>query len=400
MSSDSEPRDPSEHHYVEQLRRGVARLHFEGGLEPRFRRFYRRFCLTHVRFGLGITLPLLALGGFLNSQLYAAAGPALEINLLGLLLSFLAGGGLLLHFSLDRQGRHLPELMAALLLLAAGLHLWTRCAYAEQGLSYPYSTESYAAVLIFLLSGLRFRPALAVATVWVAQVPLFQWLYPQPAENLVETAYNFTAVGLLAAGAGYAQEYLARINYLLTKMSHHRSEHDALTGVLNRRGFNERLGELLRQARRERKPLTLLLLDIDQFKQYNDRYGHPAGDRALTAVAQALRRHATRRGFDFVARLGGEEFVVVWYNADASAAARLAESARARIEKLAIAHQDSACGLLTISGGCLSLTVDEETQAESLLEAADEALYEAKRGGRNRVRLASWHGPVLNAGIA
>ncbi|TAM22096.1 MAG: GGDEF domain-containing protein, partial [Nevskiaceae bacterium] len=243
-------------------------------------------------------------------------------------------------------------------------------------------------------------PALAVALAWAAQVLLFQALYPQPAADLVETLYNLAAVGLLAGGAGYAQEYLARVNYLLTKMSHHRSEHDALTGVLNRRGFNERLDDLLRQARRERKPLALLLLDIDYFKQYNDRYGHPQGDRTLTAVAQSLRRHATRRGFDFVARLGGEEFVVVWYNADANAAARLAEGARARVEKLGIVHPDSAGGHLTISAGCLSLMVDGETQAESLLEAADEALYEAKRGGRNRVRLARWNGPALNAGTA
>lgn len=391
----------SEHDYVEQLRRGVGWLRFEGELEPDFRRFYRRFCLTHVRFGLGITLPLLALSGLLNSQLYAASGgPALTINLLALLISFLGLGALLLYFSLDREGHRLPELMAVAMTVGAGLHLMTRCKFAEQGLHYAYSTESYATLLIFLLSGLRFLPALLVALVWLAQVLLFQWLYPQTVENLAETLYNLTAVGLLAAGAGYAQEYLARINYLLTKMSHHRSEHDALTGILNRRGFNQRFDELLRQARRERKPLALMLIDVDYFKRYNDRYGHPQGDRALTAVAQSLRRHAARRGFDFAARLGGEEFAVVWYNTDADAAARLAEATRARIEKLGLPHADSALGHLTISAGCLSLMVDADTQAEHLLDAADEALYEAKRSGRNHVRLARWSGPVLSAGIA
>ena len=393
--------EPSDRDYAEQLRRGIAGLGFEGELEPRFRRFYRRFCLTHVRFGLGITLPLLALSGLLNSQLYLPeGGPALTVNLLSLLLSFLGSAGLLLYFALDRQGRRLPELMATLLLLGAGLHLWTRCAFAEQGVPYPYSTESYAALLIFLLSGLRFLPALAVALVWLAQALLFQRLYPQDPQTVAQTLYNLAAVGLLAAGAGYAQEYLARVNYLLAKMSHHRSEHDALTGALNRRGFNERFEELLRQARREQKPLALMLIDVDYFKRYNDHYGHPEGDRALTAVAQSLRRHAARRGFDFAARLGGEEFAVVWYNVDAGAAAKLAESTRARIEKLGLAHADSPSGTLTISAGCLSLRVAADTQAEQLLEAADEALYEAKRGGRNQVRLARWSGPVLSAGTA
>lgn len=391
----------SERHYVEQLRRGVGWLRFEGELEPDFRRFYRRFCLTHVRFGLGITLPLLALSGLLNSEVFAVqGGSALRLNLMVLLVSFLGLTGLLLYFSLDREGRRLPELMAGTMILGAGLHLLTRCKFAADGMNYPYSTESYATLLIFLLSGLRFLPALLVALVWLAQALLFQSVHPQPAAQFAQMLYNLTAVGLLAAGAGYAQEYLARVNYLLTKMNHHRSEHDALTGILNRRGFNQRFDELLRQARRERKPLALMLIDIDYFKRYNDRYGHPQGDRALTAVAQNLRRHAARRGFDFAARLGGEEFVVVWYNADAQAAARLSENTRARIEKLAITHADSASGTLTISAGCLSLIVDEDTRAEQLLEAADEALYEAKRSGRNHVRLARWTGPVLSAGIA
>ncbi|ROH91873.1 GGDEF domain-containing protein [Stagnimonas aquatica] len=390
----------NESDYVEQLHRGVGWLRFEGELEPGFRRFYRRFCLTHVRFGLGITLPLLALNGLLNSEVYVPDGPALILNLLTLLVSFLGLGGLLLHFSFDREGRRLPELMAGAMIAGAGLHLLTRCKFAEQGLHYPYSTESYATLLIFLLSGLRFLPALLIALVWLAQALLFQWMYPQDTPELAQMAYNLTAIGLLAAGAGYAQEYLARVNYLLAKMSHHRSEHDALTGVLNRRGFNERFEELLRQARREQKPLALMLIDVDHFKHYNDRYGHPEGDRALTAVAQSLRRHAARRGFDFAARLGGEEFAVVWYNVEAGAAGKLAESTRARIEKLGIAHADSPGGTLTISAGCLSLTVTADTQREQLLEAADEALYEAKRGGRNQVRLARWSGPVLSAGTA
>ena len=393
--------EPTERDYSAQLRRGVARLRFEPELELRFRRFYRKYCLTHVRFGLGIGLPLLLIAALLNSHLFLPlGGPALGFSLAALGVTALGMALLLYGFARDREGKQLPELMGGALVIGAGLHLLTRCLFAEQQLHYPYDTESYALVLIFLLSGLRTLPALLVALVWIGQLLLFNFLYPQPPGELARLLFSTLGIGLLAGGAGYAQEYLARVNFLLSRLNRHRSEHDVLTGVLNRRGFNERFEELLRQSRRERRPFALFMLDVDFFKKYNDRYGHLLGDRALAAVASSLRRHAARRGFDFVARLGGEEFAVVWYDVTAVAAGKLAEQARLRIEKLGIEHADSPHRRLTISGGCVALVADAETDAEEVMAAADAALYASKRAGRNRVEQARWSGPVLAPGTA
>lgn len=393
--------EPTERDYSDQLRRGFAWQRFEPALEARFRRFYRKYCLTPVRFGLGTSLPLLLVAAVLNVQLFLPDGdPAQTFSLLALGASGLGMALLLYGFARDREGLQLPELMGGTLVIAAGLHLLVRCQFAEHGLHYPYDTECYALVLIFLLSGLRTGPALAVALVWVGQLLVFNGLYPQPPAELARLLYTTLGVGLLAGGAGYAQEYMARVNFLLSRINRYRSEHDVLTGVLNRRGFNERFDDMLRQSRRDQRPFALLMLDIDFFKKYNDRYGHPAGDRALAAVAGSLRRHSARRGFDFVARLGGEEFAVVWYDVTAAAAAKLAEQTRARIEKLGIEHADSPHRRVTISGGCVWLVADDEARAEDVIAAADEALYASKHAGRNRVQAQSWVGPVLPPGTA
>ena len=393
--------EPTERDYREQLDRGFARLVFAPELETRFRRFYRKYCLTPVRFGLGTSLPLLALAVLLNLRLYLPdGGEALQLSLMALGASGLGMALLLYVFIRDREGRQLPELMGGALVLAAGAHLMVRNQFAASGVPYPYDTESYALVLIFLLSGLRLRPALGVAAVWVGQLLTFNLLHPQPPGEQARLLYTTLGIGLLAGGAGYAQEYMARVNFLLSRLNRYRSEHDVLTGVLNRRGFNERFDELLRQSRREQKPIALLLLDVDFFKKYNDRYGHTMGDRALAAVAGSLRRHAARRGYDLAARLGGEEFAVAWYDVDQTAALRLAEQARARIEKLGIEHGDSPHRWLSFSAGVVSLIADVDTTAEAAVSAADRALYAAKRAGRNRVEPGQWTPQELPLGGA
>ena len=393
--------DPTERDYREQLDRGFAWLEFEPELETRFRRFYRKYCLTPVRFGLGTSLPLLGLAILLNLRFYLPeGGVALQLSLLALGGSLVGMALLLYGFARDREGRQLPELMGGALVIAAGAHLLVRNQFAAGGHHYPYDTESYALVLIFLLSGLRLRPALAVALVWIGQLLLFNLLHPQPPAEQARLLYTTPGIGLLAGGAGYAQEYMARVNFLLSRLNRYRSEHDVLTGVLNRRGFNERFDELLRQSRREQKPVGLLMLDVDFFKKYNDRYGHILGDRALAAVGSTLRRHAARRGHDLAARLGGEEFAVAWYDVDQTAALRLAEQTRARIEKLGIEHGDSPHRGLSVSAGVVSLIADADTPAEAAVSAADRALYAAKRAGRNRVEPGQWTPQELPLGGA
>ncbi|MDI3280556.1 MAG: sensor domain-containing diguanylate cyclase [Bacillota bacterium] len=161
---------------------------------------------------------------------------------------------------------------------------------------------------------------------------------------------------------------------------------DGLTGLLNRRSFDEALVRELHRAARYRLPLSLILLDVDHFKHYNDQNGHPAGDGLLQAVAQLISRQV--RAVDVVARYGGEEFALILPETSGSAAVLLAE----RIRK-AVAQQDfpggsrQPCGRVTVSLGVAAYP-DSATTAEGLLHEADQALYRAKAGGRNRVEAA------------
>jgi diguanylate cyclase (GGDEF)-like protein len=164
----------------------------------------------------------------------------------------------------------------------------------------------------------------------------------------------------------------------------HLSEHDVLTGLLNRRGFDHRLAEAIALARREQSALTLILCDLDHFKAYNDALGHPAGDACLTSVAELIRQICRRPG-DHAARYGGEEFALILPTTPKSGAMTLARAIRRVFEGAAIPHPASATAPhVTLSGGITTCVPDDATTADGMLTRADHALYVAKEKGRNR----------------
>ncbi|WP_442955595.1 sensor domain-containing diguanylate cyclase [Paraburkholderia sp. MPAMCS5] len=159
---------------------------------------------------------------------------------------------------------------------------------------------------------------------------------------------------------------------------------DSLTGLHNRRTLGEILEREWRRAQRMRSMFSLLFVDIDRFKAYNDTYGHQAGDDALAAVARCIGENI-RRPADTAARYGGEEFIVVLPDTMPEGASVIAEKIRAAISDLAIEHAGSEYGRVTASIGSASWTPDQETDVRTVLKAADQALYEAKVAGRNKV---------------
>lgn len=164
---------------------------------------------------------------------------------------------------------------------------------------------------------------------------------------------------------------------------------DALTGVANRRHFDRSLDRELRRARRDNQPLSLIFLDLDEFKRFNDTYGHARGDEVLRRVAQTL-NETFRRGGDFVARYGGEEFAVVLPGVDARRAALYAERLRRRIWRLSIPYEvGEITDRVTISGGVATVSPGMIVTSEQLLRAADKALYRAKCLGRNQIASAA-----------
>lgn len=164
---------------------------------------------------------------------------------------------------------------------------------------------------------------------------------------------------------------------------------DGLTGVANRRRFDESLQTEWRQCLRQRTPLGLLLLDVDHFKLYNDHYGHQAGDACLQVLARTLLKHIGRP-HDLLARYGGEAFVCLLPHTDAPGSQAKAEALRQAVMELGLPHQRSpVTGVVTLSIGVVSWVPTDQTTSEQMLLAADEALYAAKRAGRNRIACAS-----------
>jgi diguanylate cyclase (GGDEF)-like protein len=179
-------------------------------------------------------------------------------------------------------------------------------------------------------------------------------------------------------------ERLAEMNRELERLS----VTDSLTGLANRRSFNEYLHREWLREQRTKKPFSVIMIDIDHFKKYNDRYGHLEGDVCLQKVAWAL-QSALCRGGDLLARYGGEEFIAILPHTDEQGAADLAAAFHARIRELAIHHETSpVASTVTISVGIASVVPNRSLSPSQVVAMADEALYQAKQAGRNQSVIA------------
>jgi len=238
---------------------------------------------------------------------------------------------------------------------------------------------------------------LALAIVWTrGRTVLQSWLIVAltaaalDAQITVAGSYRYTLGWYLArlliicSAAAVLSAYLRQIHVLFAKLSD-LSMVDGLTGLPNRRFFEERLDVAIRAASRTRRPLALLLADVDGFKQFNDTYGHLAGDETLKAVAATLRGTALRPG-DVVARWGGDEFVAVLPETDLEGAYLVAERLRLAVAALLIAHRraPTPAGVVTVCVG-VALLDERDARMATLLARADAALYRVKQDGRNAV---------------
>jgi diguanylate cyclase (GGDEF)-like protein len=250
----------------------------------------------------------------------------------------------------------------------------------------PLAQPSGRAARLRSTSGLLIAALLAVVGLLAYVLGL---LIARPLGRLTAAAAKVAAgdlsVELPAAGVGELG-YLTRVfNTLVARLRERESQAelerlsvtDALTGLYNRRHLMGTLATEVQRSQRLRRPFSVLMADVDHFKQYNDTHGHPAGDAALARIAEILRK--TTRGVDCVARYGGEEFVVMLLETSVGTAAVVAERIRAQV-----ASEQFAGGRITVSIGVAECPIHGATP-ESLIESADAALYEAKDSGRDRV---------------
>jgi len=238
----------------------------------------------------------------------------------------------------------------------------------------------------FLVFGLRFRTAAVTVAMTLAVYTVAAVIFGLAAPLILRSCILLLAVAGACGVVARTLERSARARFLETHAMATLAQQDALTGVKNRRVFDEELERLWQRAADRECVIAVLLADVDHFKAYNDRYGHQGGDRALRRVAQVLQTFVTRPQ-DLLVRYGGEEFAVLLFDVDAVEVEKLAERMRKAVVALALEHRDSGVEVVTISIGVAIVEPSLERRARGAVQLADEALYQAKTRGRNRVEV-------------
>ena len=371
---------------AEQLRRGFRWLRFVPGLETTYRAEQFRGDLKFLRINLGIiSLSLLVI-----FQVEHVVMPAISGVLPGYLRFGVMVPTLLLAFALTfvpRAETWYPRVMAALLPVALMAIAWVGLWAWGLGENRLFVRLIIATIATYFLFGLPFRSALVANLIAVGFYAVAATAVAMPTLEQVNYLCMLFVANMMCAAAGYKMEHTRRTAWLEAQLLDEFAQRDGLTGIYNRRRFDEHLADVWQQGVRERRPIALLFADIDHFKAFNDRYGHQAGDEAMKAVAAVLAQFA-RRPLDLVARYGGEEFAIVLYDTTQAQAVEVAEQLIEAVRGLGIPHQDSgAAPLLTISVGAACVVPVAGRSCAGLVQLVDQALYAAKDGGRNRSQL-------------
>ena len=370
--------------YAEQLNQGFPRLRFNGLLEKEFRDFYLAQNLPRGRLAVLIALiPLLAvtLIEFLVEP--SSSPPRPTLLRLAVLLPVLLGMAIAMHLPLARRWY---TQIAATSITLAGFVITYICHVASlSGASYLLSGLVLVVLYACLFLGLFFKVATAVGGLLVVWHLAAGFAVGLPADQLWYSAAILGTAAVTASLTTYKLEFALRTNFLETRLLHELAERDGMTGLYNRRIFDDHAKRVWRQSRREGQTLEIVFVDIDDFKVYNDLYGHQAGDDCLKKVAETIARCA-KRPFDFTARYGGEEFVLLLYGPPGDYARSLPEQIRRDVLELAIPHEGSrVANVVTVSVGVAAAAPRSGRSLTGAIQIADEALYQAKQEGRNRV---------------
>lgn len=241
------------------------------------------------------------------------------------------------------------------------------------------------AFFFYFMIGLRFREAVFANLIVFAALAIAAVASSMVTTTSTYLLFTLFCANLIGLFGSYALEYANRTAFLEHRQLSEVATHDGLTALLNRAAFEDQIRRVWQQAQRDRQTVAVIMIDIDCFKRYNDRYGHIAGDECLRRVSNALRDAARRRPLDFVARYGGEELVAVLYGADKSYGESISRSLLSAVRELQIPHAGSeAQPYVTVSVGVVSVDAYRMASHDAAIEYADQALYAAKNQGRDR----------------
>jgi diguanylate cyclase (GGDEF)-like protein len=367
---------------VTERRPGMFRLRFSRFVEGEFRRVYAESNYPKTR-------PILIIGAaaIFLALIFAVMRDNLSwptaAFMLGVLLPTLMAA-LVMSYKEGSHGAY--QALLALTALWIGLVCTSITVRASMhGAPYYFGAEVAWIFLVWLVLGLHFWNAALIA-VTISSIyawGMLSWQFPL--QEVVFSGLTLLAVNIIGAYCCFQLESAVRRAFLESRMLNDLAERDGLTGLYNRRRYDKDVEKLWRQSRRDQSQLTLLLVDIDHFKGFNDLYGHQAGDDALKQVAEVIAMCA-QRPLDFAARFGGEEFALVLYGPAQDFGREIPEMLRRSVEELRIPHAESTTGpWLTVSVGVAIVSPGNERSLAGAIQLADEALYQAKEEGRNRV---------------
>jgi diguanylate cyclase (GGDEF)-like protein len=369
---------------VRQLQAGFPWLTFAPNLEAEFRRSHLDESIGHLRanlvLGLLIAIAFAAMDALvLGHRLNRVPGLINVLAIIPVLSAVLAAS-----FSPRRHRIHAPLTIVALTLYGL-CQIAIQIIAAKGGAGFLFPTMILTAMYVYFMAGLIFYHSIAVNVVILIVYLGAMTVLQRSGPELEFSALALVAANLIGASVVYMHEKTSRMRFLEAGLLREMVARDGLTGISNRRMFDQHIQRAWQQAVRARQRVAVLLVDIDCFKNYNDRYGHQAGDECLRAVAGTLSQCA-RRPLDFVARYGGEEFAVVLFEASREYVAEVLIGIQRSIAELNIPHEASiVASRLTVSIGAAYVLPSAGRTHEGLVQLADEALYNAKEQGRNRV---------------
>lgn len=368
--------------YSEQLKKGFRRLRFIDILEPEFRRYYLEQNAEKSRLVVGFSLSVIVLAAVVANM--TGSDPMFTMESIALfVMAPVLLCTLVLSYSNQRNIYNIMVVVSALVIGVSGTMVNLHA--SEAGMSYYFAAQTGWIFMVWLVLGIQFQTTARVCLIITLTYMTAAVSAGLPTDQLLFEGFMLGAVNLIGSYSAYQLEYSARQMFLESKLLAELAERDGLTSLYNRRSFDQYSKRVWRQSRRERDQLTIMMIDIDRFKDYNDMYGHQAGDDALKQVAGII-GESVQRPLDMAARFGGEEFSLILYGPANSYGHDLPERLRKQVEELSIIHEGAPeTGYLTVSIGVAIIHPGASRSLAGSIQMADQALYEAKDSGRNRV---------------
>jgi len=397
--SDTNRLSPPRSAYEAELERGLVALRFPAALEREFRKLHLMRVASRVRAWQAVLLVVVVVSSIYRLGMLGGFGLNFETLLrCGVLLPACVAMSAAAWSQKYTTVYMRTALFGSMVMSVAASALVAQLVGEGSGSAIAFLTT--IAFATFFLAGLLFFDALLVAVLGVVAFIAAGSFYGMAPIDLIYCSALLVLVAGMGTYIAHGVEQSNRRFFLERGRLGDLAERDGLTGLRNRRAFDDHLVRVWQQSLRDRSAIAVLMIDLDHFKSYNDSYGHQAGDACLRHVAQLVQGFA-RRPLDVAARYGGEELAIVLYQVTTEHAMAVAEQLRASVEASRIEHREAPVrGQVTVSVGVAWMEASLERSPDEAVQLADQALYGAKLRGRNLVRVVgSDEAPVFVGGL-